>query len=435
MFYRAVRERLTPQFANHTRRFFASFDKDPYAVLGVSKTADDQEIKKKYRDLAKKYHPDVNKAADARDKFTEISAAYEILSNAEKRRQYDTFGTVGEDFGRGGPSAGGAGGPGGFGHPFGGAGFSAEDIFGELFGAGKRGKRASAGGRPGSGAANGMSGGPVPGNDIQMSIHIPFMEAVHGSTRDVSVNSKASCTTCSGSGAKPGTSAKTCPECKGSGRVIFQSGFFSFENVCSRCGGSGQTIANPCVTCSGSGRMEQTKTITITVPQGVDNGVTLRIPNKGEAGIRGGPSGHLYVDIRVDPDPFFRREGADVHTDVHLSLVEALLGGNVTIPTLSGEVELKIPEGVQHNDERVLRAKGIKRLHESGHGNHYVHFKVDLPSRLNAKQRELIEQFAAEGGERSSAKREGMFKTVFNKVKSFMDSKQKSSSSTGGSSS
>lgn len=293
--------------------------KDYYDVLGVSRDADKSEIKKQYYQLAKKYHPDTNKDdPNAAKKFAEATEAWEVLGNDEKRQQYDTFGHAGVD------ENGGFGGGGGAGfHDF-------NDIFGDF---------ASMFGDQ-SGRRRGNQ--PQRGADIQVNITLSFMEAVNGTVRDLNLTANETCEPCKGTGAKPGTKKRTCKTCGGSGVEILQQGFFAVETPCRRCHGEGSTIESPCTSCRGKGTVKKPRTVEVKIPEGVDQGMNLRLAHQGEPGTKGGPSGHLYVGINVQPDPFFKRRKTDVHVDVPISVAQAVLGGVVVVPTLTGEVEMKV---------------------------------------------------------------------------------------------
>lgn len=295
--------------------------RDLYDVLGVSRDADKGEIKKKYYQLAKKYHPDTNKDdPDAAKKFAEATEAWEVLGDDSKRQAYDTYGHAGVD------ESGGFGGGG-----FQGQGF--EDIFGDF---------ASMFGEQFGARSRHSANSPQRGSDIQVDISLSFMEAVKGTTRDLHVNTNVECDTCHGTGAKPGTKKRTCPHCKGSGVEVLQQGFFAVETPCRRCHGEGSIIESPCSPCRGKGTVRKPRTVEVTIPEGVDEGMNLRLAHQGEAGQRGGPSGHLYVAIHVKPDPFFKRRRTDVLCEVPISIAQAVLGGAVIVPTLSGEVEMKV---------------------------------------------------------------------------------------------
>lgn len=326
----------------HASRVLGS-KRDYYEILGVSRDASKSDVKKQYYKLAKKYHPDANKDdPQAAKKFAEATEAWEVLGDEEKRGQYDTFG---HQEGQSG---------------FDGAGF--EDIFSSMFG--QRQQRPNAAMR---------------GADIQMTARLSFMEAVKGTTRDLNVVSNTECDTCHGTGAKPGTKPTTCKHCNGSGVEVIQQGFFSVESPCRRCHGQGKTISHPCSTCSGRGTVKKPRQVTVTIPPGVDNGMNLRLAHQGEAGTRGGPAGHLYVGIEVMPDPFFRREGTNVHVEVPISIAQAILGGTVVIPTLTGEAELKIPKGVQPNTTLKMSGRGIPQFNSNKVGAQMVLLKVHIP--------------------------------------------------------
>ncbi|TMW64211.1 hypothetical protein Poli38472_012833 [Pythium oligandrum] len=349
--------------------------RDYYDVLGVSRDADKNEIKKKYYQLAKKYHPDTNKEdPDAAKKFAEATEAWEVLGNEEKRQKYDTFGHAGVDEN------------GGYGDASDFQGF--EDIFGgfaSMFG------EQAFGGRGRRGANQ-----PQRGADIQVNVNLNFMEAVNGTTRDLHITANEECGTCNGSGAKPGTKKQTCRQCNGSGVEIMQQGFFAVETPCRRCRGSGSIIESPCGTCRGKGQVKKPRTVEVKIPEGVDQGMNLRLAHQGEPGVNGGPSGHLYVGINVQPDPFFKRRKTDVYIDVPISIAQAVLGGHVVVPTLSGEVELKIPKGTQPDTVLQMRGKGIKELNSSRRGSQMVNLQVQVPKALSPRQQELMEEFLKE---------------------------------------
>ncbi|KAF0700764.1 Aste57867_8717 [Aphanomyces stellatus] len=346
--------------------------RDYYQVLGVSNQASKNDIKKKYYEMAKKFHPDTNKDdPDAAKKFAEATEAWEILGDDDKRQKYDTFGHAGVD-----PNGGGMGGE-DF-HGF-------EDIFASMFG------HQGGGGRRGSGRPR-----PERGADVQINAHISFMEAVNGTTRDLNVYTDVKCEPCDGSGAKPGTSPKTCKQCNGSGVEILQQGFFAVEQPCRRCRGEGVTIDSPCGTCRGRGKVKKSRTVEVKIPEGVDSGMNLRLTNQGEAGSKGGPNGHLYVSISVSSDPFFKRDKTDVRCDVPISIAQAVLGGTVVVPTLTGQVELTIPKGTQPGTTLKMRGKGIKELNSNRRGSQMVTLNVHVPDTLSARQEELMKEFAEE---------------------------------------
>lgn len=349
----------------------ATAQRDLYEVLGVKKTATQDEIKKAYRKLARKYHPDANpNDPKAEERFKEISTAYETLSDPEKRRQYDAGPT--RFFGQG---------SGGFDpRSFqGGQGFGDfADLFGNLFG-GAFGRRREA--------------QPEKGRDVTVAVTISFEDALKGVTTKISVPKTAQCSTCGGSGAAPGTAPKTCPVCQGRGVTTQNQGFFALSQPCPRCGGNGTVVENPCPTCGGQGVTQVLKKYTVPLPAGVKDGTKIRLKGKGEAGLRGGPPGDLYVVTRVEESPVFERRGNDLVIDVPVTFAEAALGATVAVPTPDGKVALKIPAGVQ--DGRMLRiaGHGAPRLGEAGKGDLMARIRVVTPSRLTAEERALLEKF------------------------------------------
>ncbi|KAJ2030446.1 mdj1 protein precursor [Coemansia sp. S610] len=358
---------------------------DFYEVLGVKRDATQAEIKKAYYQLAKKYHPDANKAADAKDKFLKIQEAYDTLSDESKRSSYDQFGTADPNMG------------GGAGAGFGGFG-NMEDILSQMFG--------------GGGPRGGRGGFTAVGEDIEAAVTISFMDAVRGVRTSVTVTPVVKCSPCSGSGARPGAKRHTCKTCGGSGQATFAMGGFHVQQPCPACGGEGSAVrsADRCGSCGGKGRVRERRTEDIDIPPGCDSGMRVRLPGKGDAPIDGdGPSGDLYVQVRVTPSKVFRRKGADVYYDVSVPLHTALLGGAVRVPTVDGDVEVNIKQGVQPGDELRLRGKGIARINARGRGDQYLTLKVRLPETLTPAQRDLIEQFAAlsGGGPSHSATAEG----------------------------
>ncbi len=370
--------------------------KDFYEALGVAKNASDDEIKKAYRKLAMKYHPDRNqgdKAKEAEEKFKEIKEAYEILSDSNKRAAYDRFGHAGVD-----PNMAGArGGPGGEG--FGGFADAFGDIFGDIFG----GAMGGAAGRGGRSAA-------FRGADLRYNMEITLEQAAKGFATDIRVPSWDSCETCHGSGAKPGTSPKTCGTCGGSGAVRMTQGFFSIQQTCPTCHGSGKVIAEPCTSCHGEGRIKKNKVLEVNIPAGIDEGQRIRLGGKGEPGMNGGPPGDLYVEIRIKPHEVFQRDGDDLHCEVPVSLVTAALGGDVEVATLGEKVSINVPEGTQSGKTFRLRGKGIKGVRSSVPGDLYCHVNVETPVRLNDRQKKLLREFEAslkEGGGKHSPQTKG----------------------------
>ncbi|KAK1263118.1 hypothetical protein QJS04_geneDACA022333 [Acorus gramineus] len=352
--------------------------RDYYEVLGVDKGASASEIKKAYYGLAKKLHPDTNKEdADAERKFQEVQRAYEVLKDEEKRSLYDQLGPDGfERAAEGGGSGGG---------PFGGAGFGGfEDIFGGF------------GGFGGDFFRNVFNQGGIGGENVKVALDVSFMEAVQGCTKNVAFQTSMICQACGGSGVPPGTKPETCKTCKGSGTWFAQRGVFRVESTCPKCGGTGKFTTNFCKSCKGERVVRGTKTVKLDVMPGVDDGDTIRLMRKGGADPDGNQLGDLFVTIKVRNDPVFRREGSDIHVDAVLNITQALLGGTVQVPTLTGDVVLKVREGTQPGQKVVLKGKGIKPRNSHDYGNQYVHFNVVIPTNLTQRQRMLIEEFAKE---------------------------------------
>lgn len=370
--------------------------RDYYEVLGVSRNATSDEIKKAYRKLARKYHPDANPGdKDAEAKFKEISEAYVVLSDPEKRAGYDRFGHAGAD-GQG------FGGFEGFGD-FGGLG----DIFEMFFGGGGRTRRRT---------------GPERGQDIRTDMEISLEEAAFGLEREVKVPRVETCGTCGGSGAAAGSKPKTCLACAGTGQVQFTQstpfGRIVQSRTCDRCRGTGQVIEKPCPTCRGAGSVRKTRSIKVKVPPGVDNGSRLRLAGEGEAGTRGGPPGDLYVYIHVKQHKLFRREGDDLICEISLSFVQAALGDEIDVPTLEGKEKLKIPEGTQPGTVFRIRGKGVPHLSGFGRGDQHVRIKVMIPGKLSEKQKELLREFARlDNGESVQGKGQAGDKSFFEKMK------------------
>lgn len=376
--------------------------RDYYEVLGVDRSASDDELKKAYRKAAKKYHPDLNPGDAAAEKaFKEVNEAYEVLSDKEKRSRYDQFGHAGVDpnFGAGGGYGG------GFNGDFGDLG----DIFGSFFG----------GGFGGSRRAN--PNAPRRGNDASAAVNISFEEAAKGCKQTVKVTKIETCDECGGSGAKKGTSSKTCPVCHGTGQVTSSQrtpfGVFQTQTVCSNCNGSGKVIENPCTKCNGKGRIRHTVQETVDIPAGIDDGQVIRLRGKGDSGVNGGPSGDLNITVNVRPHPIFSRNGYDVYCEIPITFVEAALGGDITVPTLDGKVKFTIHEGTQPGDEFKLRGKGIQRLNYSGRGDQYVKITVEVPKNLSHEQKEKLKEFEA----LSSDKNYKTQKSFMDKVKDFFD--------------
>lgn len=344
--------------------------RDFYEVLGVPKNASDDEIKKAYRKLAMKWHPDRNQGdASAESKFKEVKEAYEMLSDAEKRGAYDQHGHAGVD-----PNMrGGAGGPGGFGDAFG-------DIFGDIFG----------GGRRGGGGGGGRQ--VFRGNDLSYAMDITLEEAAAGKESQIRIPSWDSCTPCDGTGAKPGTQAKTCTTCHGAGQVQMRQGFFSVQQTCPHCHGKGKIIADPCNTCHGQGQTKTNKTLEIKIPAGIDDGMRIRSTGNGEPGQNGGPPGDLFIEIRLRKHDIFERDGDDLHCQVPVNMTSAALGGEIDLPTLAGKATIEIPEGTQNGKTFRLRGKGIKGVRSSIAGDLYCHIVTETPVKLTEHQRKLLKE-------------------------------------------
>ncbi len=355
--------------------------RDYYEVLGLQKGASEDEIKKAYRKLAKQYHPDLNHDnPDAEAKFKEVNEANDVLSDPSKRQRYDQFGHAGIDPSYGGGGGGGFGGFSGFGM---GDGIDLGDIFDSIFG--------------GGGATRGSSpNGPRRGSDIAVSLDISFMEACKGVTHDIEVNRSETCDTCNGNGAKPGTSPKTCPECNGQGKIRVQQrtflGAMQTTQTCSHCQGKGKIIETPCTTCNGAGRNTKRKKVSVNVPAGIDDGQTLSVRGEGNSGANGGGKGDLNVRISVRKDPLFERRGFDIHCDIPITYTQAVLGAEIEVPTIDGNVKFSIPEGTQPETVFRLRGKGVKRLQRDGRGDQMVKVTLEVPKHLTKQQKELIEK-------------------------------------------
>jgi molecular chaperone DnaJ len=377
--------------------------RDYYEILGVTKGADEKALKTAYRNLAKKYHPDANHGSKETDaKFKELNEAYDVLKDPQKKAAYDRFGHQAFE-------GGGAGRPGGagFGPDFN---SSMSDIFEDLFGdfvGGGRGRQQR--GRGGAGAQR--------GSDLRFNLEINLTEAFSGKTAQVRVPSSVACETCKGSGAKPGTSPKTCGTCGGAGAVRSQSGFFTVERACPTCQGRGQVISDPCGTCQGQGRVTKERNLSVNIPAGVEDGTRIRLAGEGEAGLRGGPTGDLYIFLSLRPHEFFQRDGADLYCKVPISMTVASLGGEIEVPTIDGKKSrVTIPEGTQNAKQFRLKAKGMPVLRSSQHGDMYIQVGVETPVNLTRRQRELLKEFDTEA-RNNSPESEGFFA----KAKAFWD--------------
>lgn len=369
--------------------------RDYYEVLGVSKGASDDEIKKAFRKQSKKYHPDLNPGnKEAEDKFKEVNEAYQVLSDSEKKARYDQFGHVGVDpnFGAGGGYGGG-----GFG------GFDFGDIFGDMFG--------------GFGGGTARRNGPKRGADIRQVIDITFEEAAFGCKKELHVQSQEKCDTCGGTGAKKGTTVTTCPQCQGRGTVQTQQrtilGYMTTQTTCPHCHGEGKIIKEPCRDCRGTGTVRKTKTFEVQIPAGIDNGQTIQLSGKGEAGSKGGPNGDMLLTVRVRPHAIFRREDNDVFIDMPITFVQAALGATVQVPTLDGVVELNIPEGTQTGSKFRMKGRGIQFLRSKGRGDQYVTVNVEVPRNLTSKQKEILKGFDEDKNYKQK-------KSFYDKMKDFL---------------
>lgn len=357
--------------------------RDYYEILGVSRNVDQDELKRAYRRLARKYHPDVNKEPGAEEHFKEINRAYEVLSEPEMRARYDRFGEAG---------VAGAAGAGGF-QDFGDMGGFA-DIFESFF----------------SGFSGGVGGrsarrGPIRGDDLRLDLKLDFKEAVFGGEKEIKISHSETCDTCNGSGAKPGTRPRTCSTCSGSGQVrrATRTPFGSFTQVsaCPTCGGTGEVVEDRCEVCGGSGQTQESKKLKITIPAGVDNGTRLRVSGEGDAGMRGGPPGDLYVYLYVKEDAEFRRDGINILSDFKVSYLQAILGSKLEVNTVDGPVEVDIPAGLQPGTVLTLQDHGVPRLgNPVSRGDHLVTVQVEIPTRLKPEERELIEKLAEIRGDR-----------------------------------
>ena len=354
--------------------------RDYYEVLGVSKGASEDEIKKAYKKLARKYHPDMNPGdKEAEEKFKEVNEANEVLSDPEKKARYDQFGFAGVDPSYGAGAGGGAyGGAGGF--DFGDLG----DIFGSFFGGGFGGQRRN-------------PNAPQRGESIRASVSVTFKEAAFGCEKDVTVERSEQCATCKGSGCQPGTTPEICPDCRGSGQVQVQQrtpmGVFATSRPCQKCHGTGRIIHQPCTDCGGQGRVRKRKTIKVNIPAGIDHGQTISLRGQGNAGKNGGSAGDLLITVMVQPDETFRREGVDVFCDAPITFAQAVLGATLEIPTIDGKVKYNLPAGTQGDTTFRLKGKGIPRLNKSGRGDQYVTVNIQVPTNLSAEAKSALRAF------------------------------------------
>jgi molecular chaperone DnaJ len=357
-------------------------NRDYYEILGVPVEASGADIKKAYRKLAMKYHPDRNPGdTEAEAKFKEAAEAYEVLSDVQKRRIYDAYGHEGL-------KSSGYRGPGTAEDIF----SSINDLFGDLFGFGTRSRQRD-------------PNAPVPGDDLRYDMEISFMDAVHGTSREVEITKPDTCWTCEGSGARPGHKPQICPSCHGRGQVIRSQGFFQVSSTCPQCHGAGRVITEPCADCNGAGLVNRTKKVSIRIPAGVDNGARMRLRGEGEGGRRGGQPGDLYVVIHVQPHEFFQREGQRIYLRYPVSMVKAALGCEVEVPTIHGSAKLKIPAGTQSGERFTLRKEGVPSLRGGARGDMIVEAQVQTPSKLSKRQKELLREF----DEHCSDQEEGFF--------------------------
>lgn len=371
--------------------------RDYYEVLGLARGASEQDIKSAFRRLAKEYHPDRNQGdAESEKRFKEVNEAYEVLKDPQKRAAYEQFGHGAFD--------GGGGGPGGFGPEFA---SSMEDIFENFFGdfmGGRRGSR----GRPGH----------ERGSDLRYNMEITLQEAFRGKTAEIVVPTSVGCDVCSGSGAKPGTTPSSCSTCGGYGKVRASQGFFTIERTCPACQGRGEVIDDPCEDCNGLGRVARERTLSVNIPAGVEDGTRIRLAGEGEAGLRSGPPGDLYIFLSLKPDPFFQRDGSDVFCRVPISMVKAALGGHIDVPTLEDTVtRVKIPPGTESGKQFRLKGKGMPVLRTKMMGDMYIQVDVETPKNLTKRQRELLEEFEKQSKSDTSPESAGFFA----KVKDFFE--------------
>ena len=369
-------------------------DRDLYSVLGVERGASDAEIKRAFRRLAQQWHPDVNQDPAAAERFKEINEAYQVLSDPQRRQQYDTFGRAGL---------------GGFGGGDGGAGFEGFGGFGDIFDA-----------FFGGAAAGARRGRPQAGADLRYDLRISFEEAIRGTEKEIEFPVLATCDVCDGSGAKPGTSSSTCPQCNGRGEVrsVRQTMLGQMVNVatCPRCRGDGRIVETPCERCNGDGRVETRRKLRVTIPAGIDEGHQIRISNEGEVGPRGGPAGSLYVAVHVAEHPALRREGTELVYETDISIAQAALGTTLQVPTIDGDEEVEVKPGTQPGTEIRLRGKGVPHLRRAGsRGDLHVFVNVAVPTKLSRRQRELLEELAGEFDEPVS--RNGTGGSIFDRVK------------------
>ncbi len=371
--------------------------RDYYETLGVDRNAPEEDIKKAFRKLARQYHPDLqnneNQKKASEEKFKEVNEAYEVLSDSDKRKRYDMFGHAGAQQGGGGGFEGFDFGRGGFGDVF-------NDIFEDFFGGGGRGRQRAA-----------------RGNDLQYNLELSFEEAVYGKEATLKIPRWELCQDCKGTGAKSSAGMKACPSCKGTGQLRFQQGFFSISRTCSHCEGAGQIISDPCGTCRGHKRVHRERMLSVHIPAGIESGMRLRLSHEGEHGVNGGPPGDLYVAISVKPHPVFSRKNQDIVCDVPVNIVTAILGGKVEVPTLKGTTIVKVPPGTQQDKTLRIRGLGFPSLKGDQTGDQIFRIKVQIPTKLTQKQKDLLTEFAKESGIALDTEGDGFFE----KMKTFFE--------------
>ena len=380
--------------------------RDYYEILGVAKGSSADDIKNAFKKNAKKFHPDLNPGdAEAEKRFKELNEAYQVLSDGQKKAAYDQFGHAAFE----------GGGPGGAGHGFG-PDFSSSmsDIFDDLFGEFMGGRKGGSGAGAGAGAQQrGRAPGRQRGDDLRYNMEITLEEAFTGKNAQIRVPASVTCETCNGDGARPGTKATTCSACGGMGKVRASQGFFTIERTCPNCHGRGEVIESPCATCSGSGRVTKERTLQVSIPAGVEEGTRIRLGGEGEAGLRGGPAGDLYIFLSIKPHELFQRDGADVFCRVPISMVTAALGGQVEVPTLEGgRTRVKIPEGTESAKQFRLKGKGMPVLRQKTAGDLYIQVEVETPKNLTRRQRELLKEFEETSSKDTSPESTGFFARV-----------------------
>ncbi len=370
--------------------------RDYYEVLGVQRTATEADLKSAFRRLAKEHHPDKNPGDKvAEQKFKELAEAYEALKDPQKRAAYDQFGHAAFENGRGGP-----GGPGGFGPDFA---TSMSDIFDDLFGEFMGGR----GGRPGAGR---QRNGRERGSDLRYNMEVSLADAYVGKNAQIRVPTSVGCETCAGTGAKPGSKPSACSTCGGQGKVRAAQGFFTIERTCPTCQGRGEIISDPCSPCSGAGRVVKERTLSVNIPAGVEDGTRIRLAGEGEAGLRGGPAGDLYIFLSIKPHDLFQRDGADIFCRVPISMITAALGGHIDVPTVEGAMtRVKVPEGTESGKQFRLKGKGMPVLRSKVQGDMYIQVDVETPKSLTRRQRELLEEFEKESHKDTSPESSGFF--------------------------